>query len=228
MRPFWNKYRLNGNKWGQHAPSYIYANRNRKDTTVFSKAGCSGNNNTMPIYVEHTVQRHSIYIPLSLRKCFDVVSLRLYIGRGPFSCSRLNWVLLPSSVSWDQRYKREVAPADCWNWGECGHKEYNWKGVHPWLVRWARRAVIETFSCLGCSGQPNIKYFFSSPYTISIYVPPIAQQPGRQSCRAVCLLMCVSGWDCVIGSPPSLSRSLAFCIAGTCLPILARSGGGGG
>ncbi len=40
------------------------------------------------------------------------------------------------------------------------------------------------------------QYNFLSLYTISVYVSPSPSNLGRQSCRAACLWMCVSGCDC--------------------------------
>jgi hypothetical protein len=48
-------------------------------------------------------------------------------------------------------------------------------GVIPWLVRWARRAgTIEFYPASAALVSPVQNIFFSS-----IYVSPIAQQPGK-------------------------------------------------
>jgi hypothetical protein len=67
------------------------------------------------------------------------------------------------------------------------------KGVHPWLVRWARRAGTIFFPLLWLLSLAHI--IFLSPCTISIDVSPSPSKLGRQSCRATCLWMCVSGCD---------------------------------
>ncbi len=71
-----------------------------------------------------------------------------------------------------QREQRGVAPADCWNCGEWGLKEYKWK---RFFLGWFVGIVVsvqETFILpwLLCSALYKIS--FSSPYTISIYVSP--------------------------------------------------------
>ncbi len=47
--------------------------------------------------------------------------------------------------------------------------------------------------CLACSGQPSIKYFFPHRTLFQFFVSPSPSNLGRQSCRAACLWMCVSG-----------------------------------
>ncbi len=42
-------------------------------------------------------------------------------------------------------------------------------------------------TCLGCSVTPQYNIFFSSPYTISIYVSPSPNNLDMQSCRAAYL-----------------------------------------
>ncbi len=86
---------------------------------------------------------------------------------------------------WSQRYQKEVAPADCWNWGEWGLKEYKWKGsfldcfvglvvpvqeesfILPWLRWWAQ-----------------YKMFFPRCTLFQIMFPHRPSTLGRLSCRA--------------------------------------------
>jgi hypothetical protein len=59
------------------------------------------------------------------------------------------------------------------------------KGVLSWLIRWARRAGTRDFyPPLAALGSSEQKFFFSSPYTISIDVYPPAQQPAWEGSRA--------------------------------------------
>jgi hypothetical protein len=62
-------------------------------------------------------------------------------------------------------------------------------------------------SCLGCSGQPSTKYF-SSRYTISIYMSLSPSNLGRQSCKVACLWMCVSGHTPTHSHPLSTASQL--------------------
>ncbi len=56
--------------------------------------------------------------------------------------------------------QRGVAPADRWNWGEWGNKEYKWMGSFlGWFVGLAVPEQ-EILFCLGWSSQPSAKYFF--------------------------------------------------------------------
>ncbi len=40
------------------------------------------------------------------------------------------------------------------------------------------------FFCLACSSRPSVKYYFSSPYTISVLLIPSPRKLGRQSCSS--------------------------------------------
>ncbi len=72
-----------------------------------------------------------------------------------------------------------------------GTQRVQMKGVLPWLVHLGLSCRYKRLlSCLGCSGQPSTKYFFLSPYTISILCVPIAQQPGQAVVQG---RMCVCG-----------------------------------
>jgi hypothetical protein len=67
------------------------------------------------------------------------------------------------------------------------------KGVLPWLVRRVCPPATRDFgSALAALVSPE-QYIFSSPYTISIPLSPSPGKLGKQSCRVVCLLVCVSG-----------------------------------
>ncbi len=67
---------------------------------------------------------------------------------------------LQENTSGSAADKRGVAPADCWNWGELGFKEYKLKGSFiSWFVG----------LCLSCSIWPSS---ISSPYTFSIHLSP--------------------------------------------------------
>jgi len=44
--------------------------------------------------------------------------------------------------------------------------------------------------CLGCFSRSSTKYFFLSPYTISITLFPSPSKLGRQPCWVACLLVC--------------------------------------
>jgi hypothetical protein len=62
------------------------------------------------------------------------------------------------------------------------------KGVHFWLVHWARCASTREFCpCLGCFSRPNTKYIF--PHRTLFH---FILSPCRQSCRVACLFKCVS------------------------------------
>jgi hypothetical protein len=64
-----------------------------------------------------------------------------------------------------------VAPAECWNWGEWGLKEYNWKWPFlGWFVGLVAgtRDVYPALAAL-LTGQPR---FFYSPYIFSLNVFP--------------------------------------------------------
>ncbi len=92
-----------------------------------------------------------------------------------------------------QRDQRGVASADCWNWGEWGHTIYKCKGSFLGGFVGLSVPVQETFILPLLLWSAQYKIFFSSPYTISIYVSPSPSNLGRQPCRAACLWMCVSG-----------------------------------
>ncbi len=62
-----------------------------------------------------------------------------------------------------QRDQREVAPADCCNWGEWGLLEYKWKGSFLLVGCLGLSCRYHRFLLsLGCSSRPRTKYFFSS------------------------------------------------------------------
>jgi hypothetical protein len=65
------------------------------------------------------------------------------------------------------------------------------KVVPPWLV-----GTRDFYPALAALVNPPGPIFFSSPYTISIYMPPSPSNLGRQSCRAACFGMYVSDWNC--------------------------------
>jgi hypothetical protein len=48
-----------------------------------------------------------------------------------------------------------------------------------WMIHWARRAGTRDFYPGFASLVCPVQNMFSSPYTISIYVAPFAQQPGQ-------------------------------------------------
>ncbi len=64
--------------------------------------------------------------------------------------------------------------------------------VPPWLVRWARRAVIRDvcFALAALVGPVQPNFFLTVHYFNSCV--PIAQQAGQQSCLVACLLLLVS------------------------------------
>ncbi len=78
------------------------------------------------------------------------------------------------------------------NWGEWGLREYKWKGVLSWLVRWACRASTRDFfpALAGLVGP--VQNTFSSPFTFLISLSPSPSKLGRQPCWVACLLVCVS------------------------------------
>jgi hypothetical protein len=65
------------------------------------------------------------------------------------------------------------------------------KGVPPWLVHLACRAGTRDFCSALAALVSRDKLFFSSRHTISMNVSPTPSNPGRQSCRAAFLWMCV-------------------------------------
>ncbi len=103
-----------------------------------------------------------------------------------------------------ERLLRRVAPADCWNWGECGLKEYNiqMKGVLPSLVRSCRYKWF--LFCLGCSSRPSTKNIIFLTYTISVLLTPSPNKLSRQPCWVACLLRCVCAGH---SSPAMLIRT---------------------
>jgi hypothetical protein len=104
------------------------------------------------------------------------------LGRYCLTAASLSW----EEASWKDRTLISQPPPGKGN--HCGRN-------NPWLARCARRAGTRDFlSFLGCSGQPSTKDF-SSPYTISLHMSPTPSNLSRQSCRAACLLICVSGRD---------------------------------
>ncbi len=69
-----------------------------------------------------------------------------------------------------------LAPADCWNWGKWGLKEYKWKGSFLGCFVGLVVPLPEIF-VLGCYSWPP-KYFFLTVHFFSSFVP-IAQQAGQ-------------------------------------------------
>jgi len=49
-----------------------------------------------------------------------------------------------------------------------GTQSFQMKGIMPWLIRWACRALQEIF---GCSSRPSTKYFFPGR-TLFIFLCP--------------------------------------------------------
>ncbi len=70
---------------------------------------------------------------------------------------------------------------------------YSMKGVLPWLVRWVRGAGTRDFSPALAALVGPVQNIFLSPYTSLLDLSPSYSQLGRQSCRVVCLLICVFG-----------------------------------
>ncbi len=90
-------------------------------------------------------------------------------------------------------------PAECWNWGEWGLKEYKWNWSFPWLVCWTRRAgTIDFCPALAALVSPvqNIALF----HFISAHCPATCM--GRQACWVACL--CVSEFDEHRQKPPKM------------------------
>jgi hypothetical protein len=62
---------------------------------------------------------------------------------------------------------------------QMGTPRVHMKGVIPWLVPGSLGSSCpykRFFSCLGCSGRPSTKYFFSSLYSISLR---LSQSPSK-------------------------------------------------
>jgi hypothetical protein len=95
---------------------------------------------------------------------------------------------------WEQR---GLAPADCWNWGKWGHKEYKWKwSFLGWFVGLVV-SIQEIFvlQYLGCSSRPVQTIIFLTEIYFSSFVP-IAQQSGQASALGLLyVIVRVSGWD---------------------------------
>ncbi len=87
-----------------------------------------------------------------------------------------------------------MAPADCWNWGKWGLKEYTWNGSFPWLVRWARRALAALVGPV-----QNISFLNRTLFHFICLHRPASWAVGRQSCSVACLLIFVYGTYCTMG-----------------------------
>ncbi len=101
-----------------------------------------------------------------------------------------------------KRDKREVAPADCWNWGKWGTRGVHMEGgpslvglllnvpVQDIFVLPARVSPVQNQGRLERGGSCWLSNQ-SSPHTISIQWFPSPSKLVRQSCRVAYLLICV-------------------------------------
>jgi hypothetical protein len=67
------------------------------------------------------------------------------------------------------------------------------KGVLPWLVRCARRAVTGDLCQPLVDLVGSVKNIFPSPDTVVLHILPSPINLGRQSCQVTCLLISVAG-----------------------------------
>ncbi len=73
-----------------------------------------------------------------------------------------------------------------------GTQRVQMKGVLPWLVHWAWCAGGTRDFCSALAAlAAQYKIFLSSPYTISMPLPPSPSKLGRQPYRVACLFVCV-------------------------------------
>ncbi len=100
------------------------------------------------------------------------------------------------------------------------------KGVFPWLVRLGSLCRYKSFlDCVGCFSWPSTKYFVSSPYTITSFVP-IALQAGQlvvprclslnECLWSVHIISCCCGQGGAAGADgaPVLSLHIISCCCG--------------
>ncbi len=82
-------------------------------------------------------------------------------------------------------------PADCWNWGKWGLREYIWKGPFLGWFHGLLVPVQENLSWLGCSSRPRTKYCCLTIHYFNTFYP-IAQQAWQAvvPCR-LSLNMCL-------------------------------------
>ena len=102
---------------------------------------------------------------------------------------------LPLSFWLDQKYQRGVAPADSWNWGKWGLREYILKGPFLGWFHGLLVPVQENLSWLVCSSRPRTKYCCLTVHYFNTFYP-IAQQAWQAvvPCR-LSLNMCLWAGD---------------------------------